>query len=115
MAVIRDDAEFRSTRSDRVLDSGNSQPDATGESYDRLVHQLFDASLDLHAALSLVDNHRATEKILCAIDGLDKTINQVRLEIFGIAHPEGPRPIRPPHAQRHTESLKSTERRAQMP
>jgi hypothetical protein len=49
---------------------------------DTLVHQMFRASLDLHSALSRVDDDRAARKIRDAIAGLDYAIKDIRIAVF---------------------------------
>ena len=47
--------------------------------YDRVVHRIFAASLDLHSALAILDGDRAAERIGRAINDLDEAITQIRL------------------------------------
>lgn len=49
---------------------------------DTLVHQIFAVSLDLSAALTNIDDHRAAEKVLHAINGLDQAIKDLRMTAF---------------------------------
>jgi signal transduction histidine kinase len=49
---------------------------------DVVVRRLFAAGLDLHAALALMGDHRATGKIYHAIDELDQAIRDIRDAIF---------------------------------
>jgi hypothetical protein len=57
--------------------SGEGEGD-TQDPYDALVQQTFAVSLDLHAALTLVNNRRAADRIRLAIEGLDHAIDQVQ-------------------------------------
>jgi hypothetical protein len=60
---------------------------------DVVVRRLFAAGLDLHAALALMGDHRATGKISHAIDELDQAIQNIRDTIFN--HLAGERPAPP--------------------
>ncbi len=52
---------------------------------DIVVHRLFAAGLDLHAALGLIGDHRGTDEIHHAIGELDQAIRDLRDTIFGRA------------------------------
>lgn len=74
------------------LDPAQRSADEGGVSFDpyeELVRQMFAVSLDLHAALALVNNRQAVDKIWHAIDGLDRTINQVRHIVLQLEPPVG--------------------------
>jgi len=60
---------------------------------DVVVRRLFAAGLDLHAALALMGDHRATGKVGHAIDELDQAIRDIRETIFN--HLAGERPALP--------------------
>jgi hypothetical protein len=75
--------------SNRAGSSDAMRPDPTEEHErrardmdDALVHQIFAASLDLSAALTNIDDHRAAEKVLHAINGLDQAIKDLRMTAF---------------------------------
>jgi Histidine kinase len=57
---------------------------------DVVVHRLFAASLDLQAALGLLGEHRATDKIHHAVDELDQAVRDIRAAIFGYLTGERP-------------------------
>ena len=57
--------------------SGEGEGDAQ-DPYDVLVQQMFAVSLDLHAALTRVNNRCAADRIRHAIEGLDQAIDQVQ-------------------------------------
>lgn len=57
--------------------SGEGEGNTQGP-YDALVQQMFAVSLDLHAALTRVNNRRAADRIRHAIEGLDQAIDQVQ-------------------------------------
>lgn len=52
---------------------------------DIVVHRLFAAGLDLHAALGLIGDHRGADEIHHAIGELDQAIRDLRDTIFGRA------------------------------
>ncbi|HUY49343.1 MAG TPA: hypothetical protein VMV92_27070 [Streptosporangiaceae bacterium] len=58
---------------------------------DIVVHRIFAAGLDLHAALGLMRDHRGTSEIYHAIDELDHAIRDIRDSIFDHSPPD-PRP-----------------------
>lgn len=47
--------------------------------YDDVVQRIYAASLDLHAALDVLDGHRVAERIDQAINDLDKAVSEIRL------------------------------------
>jgi len=49
---------------------------------DVVVHRLFAASLDLQAALGLMGEHRATDKIQHAVEELDQAVRDIRTAVF---------------------------------
>jgi signal transduction histidine kinase len=49
---------------------------------DVVVHRIFSAGLDLHAALGLIGDHRGASKIYHAIGELDQAIRDIRDAIF---------------------------------
>lgn len=49
---------------------------------DVVIRRIFAAGLDLHAALALLGEHRATSKIWHAIDELDRAISDIRNTVF---------------------------------
>lgn len=62
---------------------------------DVVIHRIFAAGLDLHAALGLIGDHRGASKIYHAIDELDQAVRDIRDTIFG-HNPGEPRPPRQP-------------------
>jgi signal transduction histidine kinase len=57
---------------------------------DIVVRRLCTVGLDLHAALGLMEDHRATGKICHAIDELDQAIRDIRDAVFGHLASEPP-------------------------
>ncbi|MFI6603264.1 histidine kinase [Nonomuraea sp. NPDC050536] len=54
---------------------------------DGLIHRMFALSLDLHAALTLLGDHQAAEKISLAISGLHQAIKDLRTTIYDLRPP----------------------------
>ncbi len=79
VATINHGTEQRSTSTGHEADARNRTSDAQR---DWLVNRLFAASLDLHAAVALVDNRNAADTIWGSIEGLDRIITQVRRAAF---------------------------------
>ena len=52
-----------------------------GSGYDDVVRRIYAASLDLHAALEILDGDRAAGRIDLAINDLDEAITEIRLTI----------------------------------
>lgn len=50
---------------------------------DGVIHQLFAASLNLHAALAQLGDHPAAANIQLAIRELDQSIKDIRTTVFG--------------------------------
>ena len=61
---------------------------------DVVVRRLFAASLDLQAALGLIDDHPAAGRIRHAVDELDRAIREIRNTIFDRPAVSG-HPVRP--------------------
>lgn len=98
----------------RAPSDRRSEP-AAPVSYDGLVHQLFAASLELHAALALIDNRYAADKIHDAIEGLDQTINRLRRVTFAQFGTNTSRPLPAARGLRHAEPPNITGRRGLRP
>lgn len=61
---------------------------------DVVIRRIFAAGLDLQAALGMIGDHRATDKINHAIDELDRAVRDIRDTIFNSSarEPRQPRP-----------------------
>ncbi|GAA3932260.1 hypothetical protein GCM10023085_12010 [Actinomadura viridis] len=51
---------------------------------DQVTHRLFGVSLHLHGALPMIADRYAAERVMCALNGLDEAIADLRRVIFDL-------------------------------